>query len=81
MAYGSPAGEEQVEAYYTHVRGGRTPSPEALAELKSRYRAIGASPLTEITRAQAAAIGERLVRVDVAQGSFPALRIHDIAAE
>lgn len=60
MAYGSPAGEEQVEAYYTHVRGGRTPSPEALAELKSRYRAIGASPLTEITRAQAAAIGERL---------------------
>jgi protoporphyrin/coproporphyrin ferrochelatase len=60
MAYGSPPGEEEIEAYYTHIRGGRKPSPEALEELKSRYRAIGGSPLTSITREQAAAIGERL---------------------
>ena len=60
MAYGSPAGEEDIEAYYTHIRGGRKPTPEALDELKSRYRAIGGSPLTSITRAQAAAIGARL---------------------
>ena len=59
MAYGSPATEADIEAYFTHIRGGRPPSPEALAELTGRYRAIGGSPLTEITRAQAAALSER----------------------
>ncbi|HXD81825.1 MAG TPA: ferrochelatase [Candidatus Acidoferrum sp.] len=60
MAYGSPPGEDGIEAYYTHIRGGRKPSPEALEELTSRYRAIGGSPLTSITREQATAIGDRL---------------------
>lgn len=60
MAYGSPDGEPGIEAYYTHIRGGRAPSPESLAELRERYRAIGGSPLTEITRAQARALAERL---------------------
>jgi protoporphyrin/coproporphyrin ferrochelatase len=59
MAYGSPATEADIAAYYTHIRGGRTPAPEALAELTQRYRAIGGSPLTEITRAQAKALSER----------------------
>jgi ferrochelatase len=60
MAYGSPSNEDAIEAYYTHIRGGRKPSPEALEELKSRYEAIGGSPLAAITRAQATAIGARL---------------------
>jgi ferrochelatase len=60
MAYGSPSSEDDIEAYYTHIRGGRKPSAEALDELKSRYRAIGGSPLTAITRAQAKAVGDRL---------------------
>jgi ferrochelatase len=60
MAYGSPSSEAEIEEYYTHIRGGRKPSPEALEELKARYRAIGGSPLTAITRAQAKAIGDRL---------------------
>jgi ferrochelatase len=63
MAYGSPAGTDEndgIEPYYTHIRGGRKPSPEALAELRERYRAIGGSPLTEITRAQARALAARL---------------------
>ena len=60
MAYGSPGGEEAIEAYYTHIRGGRRPSAKALEELKDRYRAIGGSPLTAITRAQAKAIGDRV---------------------
>jgi protoporphyrin/coproporphyrin ferrochelatase len=59
MAYGSPATEADIEPYYAHIRGGRQPSAEALAELTSRYRAIGGSPLTDITRAQAAALSER----------------------
>lgn len=54
MAYGTPRDLDDVEAYYTHIRHGRPPSPEALAELTARYRAIGGrSPLLEITQAQA----------------------------
>ena len=59
MAYGSPATESDIAAYYTHIRGGRTPAHDALAELTGRYRAIGGSPLTDITRAQAKALSER----------------------
>lgn len=60
MAYGSPSTEADIEAYFTHIRGGRKPSVEALQELTARYRAIGGSPLAAITRAQAAAIGAQL---------------------
>ena len=60
MAYGSPATEDDIEAYYTHIRGGRKPAAEALDELKGRYRAVGGSPLTAITRAQAAALADKL---------------------
>ncbi|HEX6547364.1 MAG TPA: ferrochelatase [Candidatus Dormibacteraeota bacterium] len=59
MAYGSPRDESEVEAYYTHIRHGRPPSPEALQDLLDRYRAIGFSPLDRITRAQAKALSER----------------------
>ncbi|MDQ5875053.1 MAG: ferrochelatase [Actinomycetota bacterium] len=61
MAYGTPKGPEEVEAYYTDIRGGRPPSAELLDELKSRYAAIGGrSPLLEITTAQARGIEERV---------------------
>ena len=61
MAYGTPASLDEVEAYYTHIRGGRAPSAELLSELSQRYRAIGGrSPLLEITRAQASGIQERV---------------------
>jgi len=61
MAYGSPRNRDQILPYYTHMRGGRTPSPEAMAELESRYEAIGGhSPLTEITMAQAAGLARML---------------------
>ena len=60
MAYGSPSGEGEIESYYTHIRGGRAPAPEALEELAGRYRAIGGSPLAEITCGQAADLEERL---------------------
>jgi ferrochelatase len=60
MAYGSPATEADIAAYYTHIRHGREPSPEALADLLERYRAIGGSPLVEITRAQTNGLSQRL---------------------
>ena len=57
MAYGTPATLDDVEAYYTHVRRGRPPTPELLADLQRRYEAIGGtSPLLEVTRAQAAGL-------------------------
>lgn len=57
MAYGTPATPDDVEAYYTHVRRGRPPTPEQLADLRRRYDAIGGtSPLLARTREQAAGI-------------------------
>jgi ferrochelatase len=53
MAYGTPASPADIEPYYTHIRRGRPPSAEQLAELTGRYQAIGGtSPLAERTRAQ-----------------------------
>lgn len=61
MSYGTPGGPEEIEAYYTHVRRGRPPTPEALEDLRRRYEAIGgASPLAQRTLAQAAGIGHAL---------------------
>ncbi|MGH9192739.1 MAG: ferrochelatase [Acidimicrobiales bacterium] len=61
MAYGTPASLDDVEAYYTHIRRGRTPSTEQLADLTRRYAAIGGvSPLAERTGDQVAAIAAAL---------------------
>jgi len=61
MAYGSPASTDDVEAYYTHVRRSRPPTPELLADLLRRYEAIGGlSPLTARTQAQADALAAAL---------------------
>jgi ferrochelatase len=57
MAYGTPATPDDIEAYYTHVRRGRPPTPELLAELRGRYDAIGGtSPLLERTEEQRAGV-------------------------
>src|SRR5690625_1837872 len=61
MAYGTPYKEADIEPYYTHIRHGRKPSPEALLDLTERYQAIGGiSPLARITEEQAKAIEEKL---------------------
>lgn len=57
MAYGTPNSLDEVEAYYTDIRGGRKPSPELLDELKARYERIGGrTPLLDITLAQAGGV-------------------------
>jgi len=54
MAYGTASGPDDVERYYTDIRGGRPPTPEHLQELKERYAAIGNRfPLLDITTEQA----------------------------
>lgn len=65
MAYGTPSSPDEVAAYYTHIRRGRPPSAEQLADLTDRYRAIGGvSPLAERTRAQVDAIAAALGTAD-----------------
>jgi ferrochelatase len=61
MAYGSPHSLDDLEAYYTDIRRGRPPTPEALEALAARYRRIGgSSPLGDITLRQAAAVEKQI---------------------
>src|SRR6188474_926674 len=61
MAHGTPSSMDEMPEYLTLVRGGRPPSPELVAEMRENYEAIGGrSPLTDITFAQAEALGARL---------------------
>ncbi len=61
MAYGTPRSPDEIEPYYTDIRRGRPPTPEALADLVARYAAIGGvSPLAQLTEAQATALQSAL---------------------
>ena len=51
MAYGTPDTLDQVGEYFAHIRGGRQPSAEAIANLRARYERIGGTtPLLRVTR-------------------------------
>ncbi len=63
MAYGTPQTPDEVEGYFTHIRGGRTPSAEAVRNLRERYMRVGGkTPLLEITNQVASKLEERLRR-------------------
>lgn len=65
MALGTPAGSDDIEAYYTRMRAGRPPTPELLSDLQHRYAAIGGrSPLLERTLAQARGLQAALDQTD-----------------
>lgn len=65
MAYGSPDSMDDVGAYYTHIRGGREPSAEAVAGLRARYHRVGGrTPLLDITRQVQSALQQRLMGGD-----------------
>jgi ferrochelatase len=69
MAHGTPASPDEIGPFFTRIRRGRPPTPEQLAELEGRYRAIGGvSPLAERTRAQVD--GVRAALDDRAPGHF-----------
>jgi ferrochelatase len=64
MAYGTPDTPEAVEPYYTHIRGGRPPSAEAVANLRARYERVGGTtPLLALTRAVQDRLAERFAAV------------------
>lgn len=61
MAYGTPDRPDEVEAYYTHIRGGKTPSAAAVERLRARYELVGGrTPLLGITLALARAVEQEL---------------------
>ena len=61
MAYGTPDRPEDVQAYFTHIRGGRMPSPEAVTRLRSRYALVGGrTPLLDITNELASRLEQEL---------------------
>jgi len=61
MAYGTPDRLEDVQAYYTHIRRGRPPEPDKLADLIARYQRVGGTtPLRSITFEQAEALWKAL---------------------
>lgn len=73
MAYGTPASPDDVADYYTHIRHGRPPTDEQLADLRRRYDAIGGtSPMAQRTGSQVRAIGVALDAV-AADGFVTAL--------
>jgi ferrochelatase len=51
MAYGSPNRLDEVDAYFTDIRGGRRPSVDEVAELTGRYEHVGVpTPLLDVSR-------------------------------
>src|SRR6266516_7342172 len=61
MAYGGPGNISEVEPYLLDIRGGRPTKPQLVAEIRARYARIGGrSPILELTRAQASAVGRVL---------------------
>ena len=61
LAYGTPEKPEDIEPYYTHIRNGRPPTPELLADLQERYRLVGGrTPLLDISASVADQLQTRL---------------------
>src|SRR5438309_3715480 len=66
MSYGTARGPDDLRQYLTHIRRGRQPSEELLAEMRERYEAIGGqSPLIEITERQVRALEKALADLDL----------------
>ncbi len=61
IAFGGPLGPEDVRPFLANVLRGRRVAPERVEEVAHHYELFGGiSPLTALTRAQAAGIGDRL---------------------
>jgi ferrochelatase len=70
MAYGSPNRVEEVEAYFTDIRGGRKPSDAAVEELSERYRQVGVpTPLLAVSTELGRGL-ERLLNAESPNGAL-----------
>lgn len=59
MTYGSATSAEHVRDFFERIYPGRV-TPELVANFENRYRAVGGSPLVEITKQQAQMLQIRL---------------------
>lgn len=64
MTFGTAETTEDVPVYLARVRGGHPPPEDLVAEFQRRFRLVGGSPLTRITREQAAALEAELNAAD-----------------
>jgi ferrochelatase len=61
IAFGGPHGPQDVRPFLANVLRGRRVAPERVEEVAHHYELFGGvSPLTDLTRAQAHGLGERL---------------------
>jgi len=60
IAHGTVGDLDELEGFLTAIRRGRPAPPTLVDEMRHRYRAIGGSPLLEVTRAQARLLSDRL---------------------
>jgi ferrochelatase len=60
VAHGTVSKLEDIPGFLSRIRGGRPVSDSLVAEVRRRYQLIGKSPLLDVTRAQAAALEQRL---------------------
>ena len=70
LAHVTPETVEETPAWLLNVTGGRPLPPAVVEEIQDRYRAIGRSPLTELTLEQA-----RLTEAELAAAGLP-LRVY-----
>ena len=70
MAYGSPNRLDEVEAYFTDIRGGRRPSAAAVEELTERYRRVGVPTPLLTTSMELSRELERLLNADSPDGGI-----------
>lgn len=60
LAHGTPEVPDEVPEYLRYVTGGRPLPPHVVEEITDRYRQVGGSPLTGITRALAERVQKEL---------------------
>jgi protoporphyrin/coproporphyrin ferrochelatase len=75
IAFGGPERPEDVKPFLCRVTAGRRIPPERLAEVAHHYEVIGGrSPLSELTRRQAVALGAALARRGVPAPVYVGMR-------
>jgi protoporphyrin/coproporphyrin ferrochelatase len=60
VGHGTVADLADIPAFLARIRRGRPASDALVADVTSRYRRVGGSPFLQISRAQAAALAERV---------------------
>src|SRR5947209_7659053 len=75
MAYGTPDTLDDVEAYFTDIRGGRTPSADSVAHLKARYARVGGgTPLKKMTESVRAKLHDFFSKARIPRKTYMGMR-------